>query len=412
MNLQTEAQIDTLSDEQFDVLFDTTPAGTTSPADIIGGTSPDQQEDTTEQKKPAKKTAKSTESEEDEEDVKDKKNPSNKTDEQIQQELDELTDNKTQSSKDSKPRKQASESGEPTLDTNAELLKAKAEGLIERGIWKEFDGMDDFEWTDENYGELAVAQAQWSAQEVFEEMVDQTGKYGKTIFQHIKNGGNPDEIITLFKEAKRIENFDISDESGQERLVREYYKNVLTWSDQKISRFVNSAIDNKSLKDEATEVKTLLEQEIQKQVKQTTADQEASVERQKQVEKEWADNITRALKSREDIPDKEKKEIQQNLLTYNQKLADGRVVNKFTIDFMKLQQDPQKYIDLVLFVQNPEKYIQKIAKTQGKEEAKKAWSFIKGNNSLSRNTGTSHTPGKGESKENSDLIVDYKTIFK
>ena len=130
------------------------------------------------------------------------------------------------------------------------------------------------------------------------------------------------------------------------------------------------------------------------------------------MEKQWSENITKALKSREDISDKDKRAIQQDLLVYNQKLGDGRVVNKFTIDFMELQKDPQKYIDLVLFVQNPEKYIQRIAKTQSKEEAKKAWSFIKGNNSLSRTAGSSHTTKKGDTKESGDLIVDYKSIFK
>ncbi len=284
-------------------------------------------------------------------------------------------------------------------------------GLIERGIWQAFEGMDDpdFEWTDEAYGDLATTQAQWKAEEYFTEMLDQTGDYGKVIFNHIKNGGDPKEIIDLFKEAKRVNNLDITEETGQQNIIREYYNKVHNWSDAKITRFINAAIDNKALKDEATEIKTLLEADIKAEVQAREQQQAAVLKERQEQEKNWATGITTALKAREDLSDKEKRELHANLLTYNQKLPDGRVVNQFTMNFMKLQQDPQKYIELVRFVNDPDKYTKRIEKEKGKEAAKKTWEFVKGNNAVTKGGG-SHA--KQEAAPAADFKIDWKQAYK
>jgi hypothetical protein len=44
---------------------------------------------------------------------------------------------------------------------------------------------------------------------MFEELLDSTGVYGKAIIGHIKNGGNPDEIIDIFKEQKALQSLDL-----------------------------------------------------------------------------------------------------------------------------------------------------------------------------------------------------------
>ncbi len=387
---ESQSQFEELDDSVFADLLDSTPAQTAGPSDVIGGT------------KPAEAPKDKPKEDKPKEDPK-KDEPKEKTDEEVAKDLEEVADEDP-----AKPAKDIKPSDVPE-DTTAALLKAKAMGLIERGIWKEVKDLDTFEWTDENYGELAQAQAQWSAEDAFNEMLDQSGDYGKAIFDHIKNGGDPKEIIDLFKEAKRVNSMDITEESGQQTIIREYYSKVMKWSDAKITRFINGAIDNKALKDEATEIKNLLEEEIKTDMearKQAAADE---LKQRQEVERNWANSISGALKSREDLTDKEKRELHQSLLVYNQKLGDGRQVNQFTIDFMKLQSDPQKYIELVRFVQDPDKYMKKIEKTKEKEAAKKTWEFVKGNAAVTKGGG-SHA--KQEPAPSADLKIDWKTAYK
>lgn len=293
-------------------------------------------------------------------------------------------------------------------NVTANLLKAKAEGLIERGIWQDFDMPEDFEWTEEAYGDIAIAQANWKAEETLSDMIEKTGEYGKIIFDHIQKGGNPDEIINLFKESNKIKSYNTESPEGQKTVIREYYKNVMNWSDEKITRFINSAVDRDELESEAVDTKDLLQKEVDKQVEQTRKEQEVYLEQQKKLEREFASNMNNALSTRQDIAEKEKKEIINDLLTYDKDL-NGRRVNQFTLDFMKLQSDPSRYIDLVLFVRNPEKYIEKISEKASKKTKKQTWDLVKGSGSLSR-SGASHN--KTKSNDKSDLVINWKEDFR
>lgn len=395
-----EAQFDEISDDIFAELLDNTPAGTAGASDVVGGTKP------TDDKKEPKKTEPKAEPKEPEDKEKKEPKEKDKTPEEEEAELEAAAGDDVPGEKTEKGKKE-----EPSIsaDTNAQLLQAKAKGLIERGIWREVNDFDSIEWTDETYGELAEAQAQWAAEDMFNEMLDQTGDYGKVIFQHIKNGGDPKEIIDLFRESKRVNNLDISDENGQQNIIREYYSKVHGWSDSKITRFINGAIDNKALKDEATEVKELLEKEIKAEVDARKQAQEAALKERQEAERKWAGSIQDALKAREDLTEKERKELQSTLLNYNQKLPDGRQVNQFTINFMKLQQDPQKYIELVRFVNDPDKYTKRVEKEKEKQAAKKTWEFVKGNNAVNKGGG-SHT--KQEPAPSADLKIDWKSAYK
>jgi hypothetical protein len=389
-----ESQFEEISDDIFAELLDNTPASTAGPADVIGGTKPDDVKK--DEKKDDKKDPKEAK------DPKDDK-PTEKTQEELDAEVEEAAGAAKKEAKKDDPKVEVDQ------DTTASLLKAKAMGLIERGIWREIKDIDQFEWTDENYGELASAQAEWAAEDMFNEMLDQSGDYGKVIFNHIKNGGDPKEIIDLFKEAKRVNNLDITEETGQQNIIREYYSKVHSWSDAKITRFINAAIDNKALKDEATEVKDLLEKDIKAEVQAREQAQAKAIQERQEVEQRWAGTIVNALKSREDLSEKEKKEIHQTALVYNQKLPDGRTVNQFTMDFMKLQQDPQKYIELIRFVKDPDKYTKRIEKEKDKEAAKKTWEFVKGNGSVTKGGG-SHS--KQETAPTSDFKINWKEAYK
>lgn len=325
-----------------------------------------------------------------------------KTPEELQKEIDDASDAEATQAAAADPKDNIDE---------AAFFKAKAQGLIDRGIWQEFDGMDTFEWTEENYGKLVEVQAEWKAEEKFEERVGKTGDIGKVIMDHIDKGGNPDEIIDLFKASKRIESYDIKTDAGKESLVKEYYTKVIGWPEGKTDKYVKSLVDagGDRLTEEANDAKDLMDKGIQAQIKETQAQATLNQQRQQEQAKAWESNMTKIIKERTDLSDEDRREVHNAILNYNVKLQDGRVVNKFMVKFMEMQADPQKYIDLVRFVTDPEKYKAKVEKKTSTAEAKKNWEFIKGNQSLSRNSGTSHN--KIAEKSKNDLVIDYRKLI-
>lgn len=381
MNEQVDVAFETLPDNVFEQLLgDAPPATTPSAATIQGST------------KPAPTTTETT---------------------PIAQPIVE----KTQAEIDKEIEGASTETPEATITTEetpadvSDIFKIKALGLIERGIWEEFEGMEDFEWTEENYGKLAETQAQWKAEAMYADRISKTGDVGKAIIEHVENGGDPNEIVDLFKAAKRIETFDIKTDTGKESLVTEYYTKVVGWSPTKTAKYVKSLVDEggERLTEEATEAQDLMNKGIQDQIKATQEQAKTTKLQQEQQAKAWETNMRTVIKERQDLSDKEKRDVQDVLLTYNQKLPDGRQVNKFMVEFMKIQADPKRYVDLVRFVMDPEKYDKKIDKTSTTVAAKKNWDFIKGNQSLSRNTGTSHS--KLQEKPKADLVIDYKNLI-
>lgn len=399
-NLTTQVQ--TLTDDIFAELMNEVPAGTVNSTTLIGSEKPkDEKQEKVEGKEVKTKTAQAEEK---------KEEAPAATQEELDQQLKEALGDEDDSDEDDEKGKDKSKIKKVDVDadTNASLFKAKAEGLIERGIWREFEGQEEFEWTDENYGELAKQQAIWDAEDKFAELIDETGDYGKAIISHIKNGGDPKEIIDLFKESKKIESFDISTEEGKIALLTKYYKDQ-GFNDKKAKRIIDSAVDDGSLDQEVTEAKEEMEAAIKEQVAETQKEQAAYLAKQKELNDQFANNITGTLRERKDLSIEQKKAIASSLLVYDKKLQDGRMVNQFTLDFAKLQQDPKKYIDLVMFVQDYDKFVGTIAKTEEKKAAKKSWEFIKGNGSVKASGSPTHS--KTQKQEKEDLVIDWKQGF-
>lgn len=380
----TSLEINNLSEDIFDQLLGDSPSDSTvNHNSIIGGTKPREEE---------KKETVEVKEETKEEEVVEEKSEESDSEEAIGE--DEDDDNSSMES----------------IDTE-EFFKAQYQGLVDRGIWfpLEDEDLKDFKWNEEGYGKLIELQAEWIVEEKFNEKIESTGQYGKAIFDHIMKGGNPEDVVNLFKEVQQNNNFDLTTKEGKKGLLAKYYTEDKKWSPERFNRYYDKLVDTETLDDEIKDVQKDLHDSMQERLEETKKRQEENLRKQKEIEENFAKNMQNVVGSRKDITSKEKQEILNNLLVYDQKFPDGRQVNKFTIDFMKLQSDPDKYIDLVLFVKNPEKYIQKISTESENKANKKAWSLIKGSGSLNRNSGTKEIVNKPSNKK--DLVIDYKSIL-
>ena len=283
-------------------------------------------------------------------------------------------------------------------DPISSVLKNTMDFLIEKGEWADFEGREDLEMDQKVYAELAIKQNQHKVSAMFSEMIDKTGPYGKAIIGFIKQGGDPDEVIDLFKEQKSIENLDTDSEEGKRLLITKYYKDVTGWKPEKIERHIRSLIANDELDTETSDVKDLFNEHNKQRLNEINAQQRAEAAKQQEREERFRDNITSAIYERKDLTDKDKKLIERSVLQYSNKLSDGTPVSDFYVKFSQIQSDPKEYIELVRYVMDKESFMKNIKADIKNKVTDDQFNFVKGNTALSKTKGSTYDKVDRKSK--------------
>lgn len=335
----------------------------------------------------------------DDEDEEDTKKAKDKTSEKVEDTTDE--DEKDDDEEDN-TKKDKSET--------SSVLKQTVEFLISSGQWQDFDGREDLEYDDDTFGKLALAQNNAKVTKMFEELVDSTGDYGKAIISHIKSGGNPDEIIDIFKEQKYLENIDTTTPEGKIEKIEKYYSDVIGWKPAKIEKWLRTLSEKgeEEIEAEFAEVEEKYDEYYEEQLQEIQQRQKQEEINRKKNQETFVNNIKKALNTREDFTDTDKKLIEKALFTYKTKLPNGQLVNDFLVEFAKIQQDPEEYIDLVLYTMDRKKFKKETElKKEETKIAKDTFSFVKGNASVKKSI--SSVNKKEESKSKS---LDFSSLLK
>lgn len=289
------------------------------------------------------------------------------------------------------------------------VLKNTTNFLIEKGIWADFEGREDLELDEETYAELSLKQAESQVQELFSELLDSTGDYGKAIISHIKNGGNPDEIIDIFKEQKQVENLDITKANNAEGLIEKYYSEVVGWSEQKIKRYLDTLkADEDGISTEAAEVQQKFEEIYNEQLKEITAQQEREKQQREAENRKYLSKLSETIDSFEDFTEEDKKIVKNSVFKTTKKI-NGVPVNEFFAKFYEIQKDPKQYVKLVHFVMAPDKYEGKIQSKEQKNVTAKQWNFVKGNAAVKNtNTQVSKDTSKASKLDFSGIVFNKR----
>lgn len=307
----------------------------------------------------------------------------------------------------------------PVDNTNVETaehklaLKNTVDYYVEAGLWKDFQGRDELKEVDsETFAKLAAAQDAERLQDRFSELVDSTGDYGKAIINHIKNGGNPEEVIDLFKEQKELQAFDKTTEQGKLDYIFTYYSEILGLEEDKIKSLIDNTILKAENKDEALgkEVKAVeakFQNYYQKQLDSINKQQEEIKKDNEEKQKVFVNNIKDALTKDEFFTEAERKVIQKSITEFKHKLPNGAVVNDFYVKFAEKQKDPAEYARLVNFILDREAYETKIAQKKDTKVVEKKWDFIKANAGVKKNI----TPDNRLPEEDKDSKLDFSRIF-
>lgn len=379
----------TLSEDDFDKLFEEMPVSTVTANNLVGSKIENETEDSQEEEK--KQTKEQQKQDLLNEDV-----------------LDSIFNSLESEEDKTDTGKKSSKEKETTLETHDsaegdDYIKSIVDHLIDKEIFYDFEGREEFEYSDENFSKLLQEQVQSKSKEAFESLVESTGTIGKAIIDYVQKGGDPDEIIDLFKEQKRIETVELKSEDDKINFVRDYYTNVLKFKEAKTKKIIDAFILDDELDKEVEDIKESYKAKHDKDVEELQKQQQQYVEEQEKAEQAFAQNITNTLRNRTDLTDKEKSKLAESILYYNEALPDGSKVNKFYMKFAEVQKNMDLYLDLVQFVTDKEGYLNKIKKEVTNNVTKDTWTLIKRNNSTSSKTGSGSVTKKKESD-----VSDFK----
>lgn len=382
-----DSQITQLSSEQLDKFFEETPTTTPTADNLAVG----KETAATETKIPDPK-------------VKAVENLDNipfydeslEADEQSTEETPEETKEKAKTAKAKQEKAEQPEettddtqqAAEPTADNVNSVLKNTVDYLVSSGKWVDFEGREDLEITQEVYADLVAKQDEYRLSNMFNELVDSTGNYGKAIIAHIKNGGNPDEIIDLFKEQQQLTQVDTSTEEGKQQLIEKYYSEVLGWKPEKVTKTVKRLIADNEIDSEFTDVNEMYSKHYQDKLQELNKQNEAKAQADLQRQQVFVNNIKTALEEDATLSQQDKKLIASSILDFRHKLDNGQKVNDFYVKFAEMQADPKEYVDLVRFVMDKKAYKAALQRKEKTQANSGAFNFIKGNATVGKTKST------------------------
>lgn len=289
-------------------------------------------------------------------------------------------------------------------------LKNTVNYLVETGLWKDFEGRDDMEIDSETYAKLSAEQDKERLNEKFGELVESTGEYGKAIIEHIKNGGNPEEVLDIFQEKTELQTFDKSTQQGKLDYMYTYYTEIVGMDEDQAKKYLSALLKDESPDESIAQELTKVEAKFEAHYKTRLAEVERKTIEAKQdnIKKQEAfvSNIKGALE-KEELTPKEKRLIEDSITKFKNKLPNGAVVNDFYIKFAEKQNDPAEYVKLVQFILDREGYEKKVALKDSSKKAQEKFNFTVNNKK------TSGIASKSlERDEDPNDKLDFSVIFK
>ena len=208
--------------------------------------------------------------------------------------------------------------------------------MVVQGIWKEVELPEGAKWDKEMF--LQAQKLQTTAQ--YEDLLSRTGPYGKAIIEYEQNGGNPGELLNLFREQREVQQFGIEDAESQETFLRAYLESQGN-SQKSIDRTIRALQDQgpDALKEEAEEKKTIWDEQYNDEIEARKKEQALYNKQLEEAQKNFESTIATALTGDAEATPKEKRDLQSYMLNFNQSYQ-GRNVSQFYVDMAEIQKDP------------------------------------------------------------------------
>jgi len=246
---------------------------------------------------------------------------------------------------------------------------------------------EDFEW-DENDPLGSIEKATEYTNQVLLQKVEENfySQFKDPLLQQIvdtaiKGGSFLDvtELVNKTNDVSLYENMDITDEDDASKLYEEYLKETTKFKSSKINRLIDIAKEDDELVDLAAEAKEyFIEKNFQK-IKQQVEQAEQMKKQQEQQAKQYWTGFNQTLESSNLNTSLKERVMDSFSLVEN----NGQKTLKYQDTFNRVSQNPQHFIDLLVFLNsydpeqgfNFEREVKKVATKQAnsfKERLEKA----------------------------------------
>lgn len=289
------------------------------------------------------------------------------------------------------------------------FLKARADYLVKKGEWADWDGRDKTEWTEEAFAEMELQQRQHVREKMRDELLGSFGRYGKQIAEFAENGGDEDELIDIFRQEQQVQSLSIETEADQREVVFLYETQFNSKKPERARKYIDNLVADKELADEAKEAKEKMEQYWASERETLINDQAEAAKdakkRQKESFEKFSTEVTKFVTDSKEIPDAEKQNIIKVLTKFDKKGPNGLPVNDFFYKFAEFKKDLPNYIELVRMVLNPKNYSKRL-KNEGKTTAvDKGFALIRKTNKGKKNKSSGSAGGNNSGKKSNFRLM-------
>lgn len=273
--------------------------------------------------------------------------------------------------------------------------QALYEQMVSDGVWEEVELPENVEWNADTFKKVQLSQT--SAQ--YKDLLDKTGPYGKAIIEYEKNGGNPGELLNLFREQRQVQEFDIANPEGQEEFMRAYYM-AQGNSEKSIDRKIKALQDQgpEVFEEEAKENKSLWDVQYEKEIENIQKEQLVQARELQESARKHQRLIQDTLIADTEVTPKERKDLASYMLEYNQEYH-GKQVSQFYVDMSEIQKDPVNYVELAKFIKGVKtgEYKKKVETKAKREVTAATFMKVKKGNALAGTAGGSPDINDGDS---------------
>lgn len=257
------------------------------------------------------------------------------------------------------------------------------------------EGVDITELNEEELAEFNDSLDDYILEEKWKNVKGQNKNVEK-LLTFLENKGNPEELISLFKEQQNLSKIDITTEEGQVKMLSAYYTEVLKLDPSKINNRIEKLSTSGLLAEEAADIEETYNSYIENKQTEIIEKQQAKAQLIAQQEQRRQLAFEEHLDKAE-IPANKKNELRSLAFGTGRIKGSDEDIKLVDYQILKLQSNPETYIKFLQFIADPNSYDESVRQIKKNEkvttEMKKGFSIPqKTNPGTVVNTQTSKKP--------------------
>lgn len=286
------------------------------------------------------------EEEEEEEEVKPPKAPKEEKQEEQEEEQEE-----------EELEEEEKEKIDPQLNAGISIARfiAQKKGVDEQIDFDAIESIEDLQDVLDSFDDLDSA--------IAVERLKQTDSTIAKIVDYVQKGGNSNDIIGILTQSKEIAAIDIETESGCKQVLKDYYKKVVGFDDEKVAARIKKFEDSDMLMEEAKDILPLYQEKLNKEVEEKTAQLEKEKiikeNKLKQTQIDFVEQLKANKYSREVAS-----RFYQTAFS-DVALPDGTRMNLLDAKIKQLRETPEGLFKLSSFLTDTDFYDNQVIATKG-----------------------------------------------